>query len=98
MVGDLIEQRIFELIKPWNGRSWLTFKMPTMTRETSLNHSMRMDPEEAAELLQEIFNEFEMDFNKMNFERYFSTSKSKEKPLTIDMLMKSAEAGYWLFD
>ncbi|KAB0983819.1 acyl carrier protein, partial [Cronobacter sakazakii] len=37
---DRTEQRIYELIKPWCGRSWLTRRTPELTGETSLNMTL----------------------------------------------------------
>ncbi|WP_283011193.1 hypothetical protein QLY67_019915 [Cronobacter turicensis] len=55
---DRTEQRIYELIKPWCGRSWLTRRTPELSDETSLNMTLNMDPEDTAELLVTLFNEF----------------------------------------
>lgn len=98
MVMDGIEKRVYQLIEPWCGRSWLTLKKYPLSGETTLNHSLNMDPEEAAELIMEIFDAFGMDSDAMNFEVYFTKCRKDEKPLTINMLIESARAGRWLYD
>lgn len=96
---DAIAKRVYELIQPWNGRSWVTFKMPHLNGDTSLNHSMNMDEEEAQDLLDEIFTEFGLKHTDLNFSIYFPVSNRKDaKPLTINMLIESAKAGRWLYD
>ncbi|MBS1204124.1 MAG: acyl carrier protein [Proteobacteria bacterium] len=97
--ADAIEKRVYELVQPWNGRSWLTFKMPHLNGETSLNHTMNMDEEEAQDLLDEIFTEFNLIHSDLNFSVYFPFKNRKDaKPLTINMLIESAKAGRWLYD
>lgn len=96
---DIVEKRVYELVKPWNGRSWLTFKIPSLTGETSLNQTMNMDEEEAQDLLDEIFTEFNLRHADLDFRIYFPVKNCKEaKPLTINMLIESARAGRWLYD
>ena len=96
---DAVEKRVYELVQPWNGRSWLTFKMPHLNRDTSLNHTMNMDEEEAQDLLDEIFTEFKLRHTDLNFSIYFPVKNRKDaKPLTINMLIESAIAGRWLYD
>lgn len=38
--ADAVEKRVYDIVRPWNGRSWLTFKMPSLNGDTSLNHTM----------------------------------------------------------
>ena len=97
--ADTIEKRIYEIIQPWNGRSWLTFKMARLKDNTSLNQTMGMDDEEAQDLLDEIFTEFKLRHRDLNFNLYFPVKNRKNaKPLTISMLIESAKAGRWLYD
>ncbi|MEQ9885941.1 DUF1493 family protein [Pectobacterium zantedeschiae] len=95
---DAIEKRIYELIEPWNGITWSSLKIKPLAGETSLNHSMNMDPIEAADLLLEVFEEFSLNFDDLNFQAYFTKHRKDEKPLTINMLIASAKAGRWLYD
>lgn len=94
-----IEKRIYELVEPSNPRSWRTFKITPLTGETSLNNTMKMDEEEALELLEDIFSEFGLDLDDMDFFAYFPQQRKKEaRPLTLNMLIESARAGRWLYD
>ncbi|MBT0729239.1 DUF1493 family protein [Rosenbergiella nectarea] len=96
---DNVEERIYELVKPWNGRSWRTFRIPPLTGETSLNQIMNMDEEEAQDLLDEIFTEFNLRHADLHLSVYFPMTHRKDaKPLTINMLIESARAGRWLYD
>ncbi|KGD73040.1 acyl carrier protein [Tatumella morbirosei] len=95
---DATEKRIYELIEPWNGITWSALRVKPLTGETSLNHSMNMDPMEAAELLLEIFEIFNLNFEDLSFQSYFSKHRKDEKPLTINMIIESAKAGRWLYD
>lgn len=95
---DTIEKRVYELIERWNGLTWSSLKVNPLVGETSLNHSMNMDPIEAADLLLEVFEEFGLNFDDLNFQVYFAKYRRDEKPLTINMLIESAKAGRWLYD
>jgi hypothetical protein len=86
------------LIEPWNGRSLLTFRKKTLTPETSLNLDMKLDPEDAAECLQNVFNAFEMDSDQVTFSFYYPENPREAIPLTIWMLIESARAGRWCYD
>lgn len=95
---DAVTKRVYEIIQPWNGRSWLTFKMPILSGDTSLNLTMNMEEEEAQDLLDEIFTEFNLEHTDLNFRVYFPVNNRKDaKPLTINMLIESAKAGRWLY-
>ncbi|MGQ8774537.1 DUF1493 family protein [Serratia sp. NA_112.1] len=96
MVVD-IEKRILEMVEPYNGRSWLTLKKPMLTGDSSLNYTMKIDEQEAMDLLDEIFTEFHLEHDTLDFSTYFPNDKSPPKPLTINMLIKSAKAGRWLY-
>lgn len=98
---DPLEQRIYELVTPYNPRRWLSNKRIALNHETSLNMMIEMDEEEAYELLVEIFNEFKMNIDDLNFYSYFPKSlkrKDMDRPLTVGMLIESAKAGKWLYD
>lgn len=95
---DIIEKRIFEIISPANPRSWRTFKITPLTLQTSLNHTMNLDEEEAQDLLKEIFSEFGLNYGDLNFEVYFPVNNRKTaKPLTIAMLVEAAKIGRWQY-
>ncbi|MGP2446635.1 hypothetical protein ACVW06_000109 [Pantoea ananatis] len=97
MVDD-IQSRVMALIEPWNGRALLTFRKKTLTPETSLNLDMKLDPEDAAECLQSVFEAFGMDSDQVMFSRYYPRNPREAVPLTIEMLIESARAGRWCFE
>ena len=97
MVDDT-QTRVMALIEPWNGRSLLTFRKKTLTPETSLNLDMKLDPEDAAECLQNVFDAFAMDSDQVNFSLYYPENPREAIPLTIWMLIESARAGRWCYD
>lgn len=100
MVGsDAAEKRIYELIRPYHGRSWKTFKIEPLSHNTVLNQSkgMNMDPLDAEELLTSIFDEFHINPEELKFSIYYPENRKDEKPLTISMLIESAKAGRWLY-
>jgi len=97
MVDDT-QARVMALIEPWNGRSLLTFRKKTLTPEMSLNLDMKLDPEDAAECLQTIFNAFEMDSDQVTFSLYYPKNPREAIPLTIVMLIESARARRWCYD
>ena len=97
MVDDT-QARVMALIEPWNGRALLTFRKKTLTPETSLNLDMKLDPEDAAECLQSVFEAFGMDSDQVMFSRYYPRNPREAVPLTIEMLIESARAGRWCFE
>ncbi|WP_028715577.1 DUF1493 family protein [Pantoea ananatis] len=92
------QARVMALIEPWNGRALLTFRKKTLTPETSLNLDMKLDPEDAAECLQSVFEAFGMDSDQVMFSRYYPRNPREAVTLTIEMLIESARAGRWCFE
>ena len=97
MVDDT-QARVMALIEPWNGRSLLTFRKKTLTPEISLNLDMKLDPEDAAECLQNIFDAFGMDSDQVTFNLYYPKNPREAIPLTIWMLIQSARARRWCYN
>ncbi len=97
MVDDT-QARVMALIEPWNGRSLLTFRKKTLTPEMSLNLDMKLDPEDAAECLQNVFDAFGMDSDQVTFSLYYPKKTREAIPLTIGMLIESARARRWCYD
>ncbi|KAF6677115.1 DUF1493 family protein [Pantoea vagans] len=97
MVDDT-QARVMALIEPWNGRSLLTFRRKTLTPEMSLNLDMKLDPEDAAECLQNVFDAFAMDSDQVTFSLYYPKNPREAIPLTIGMLVEAARTGYWCYD
>ncbi|WP_256843944.1 MULTISPECIES: DUF1493 family protein [unclassified Pantoea] len=97
MVDDT-QARVMALIEPWNGRSLLKFRKKTLTPEMSLNLDMKLDPEDAAECLQNVFDAFGMDSDEVTFIFYYPENPREAIPLTIEMLIESARARRWCYD
>ena len=97
MVDDT-QARIMALIETWNGRSLLTFRKKTLTPEMSLNQDMKLDPEDAAECLQNVFDAFGMDSDLVAFSLYYPKNPREAIPLTIGMVIESARARRWCYD
>lgn len=95
MVDDNIEQAVFKLVESYNGYwFWLRKRYP-LKKETDLNADFRMAPEDAAELLEKYAEEFSINPKHIDFGKFFINEP--HVPLTIDMLIKSAKAGRWLY-
>ncbi|GME47291.1 MULTISPECIES: DUF1493 family protein [unclassified Pantoea] len=97
MVDDT-QARVMALIEPWNGRSLLTFRRKTLTPEMSLNLDMKLDPEDAAECLQNVFDAFAMDSDQVTFSLYYPKNPREAIPLTIGMLVEAVRTGHWCYD
>ncbi|MGD9427055.1 DUF1493 family protein [Pantoea sp. NSTU24] len=95
---DATQTRVMALIEPWNGRSFLSFRKRTLTPETSLNLDMKLDPEDAAECLQNVFDAFEMDSDQVTFSLYYPEDPHEAIPLTVGMLIESVRARRWCYD
>jgi len=93
---DDTEKAIFALIEEYNGYwFWLRKRFP-LTHKTDLNKDFSMAPEDAAELLETFAEQFSINPKEINFGRYFPANNGKVgKPLTIQLLIDSARAGYW---
>ncbi|WP_264253681.1 DUF1493 family protein [Pantoea sp. RSPAM1] len=76
----------------------MTFRKKTLPPEMSLNLDMKLDPEDAAECLQNVFDAFGMDSVGVAFSRYYPKKPREAFPLTIGMLIESACAGHWRYD
>lgn len=97
MVKDNIEKAVFELVETYNGPGLFSGKRPVLRRETDLNDDFRMLPEDAYELLVKYSEQFNINPKDINFQRYFPDDLSApHAAITIDLLIRSAEAGKWL--
>lgn len=70
MVDDTLAH-VIAIIEPWNGRSLITFRKKTLMPDMSINLDMKLDPENAAECLQNVFDAFVMDSDQMIFSLYY---------------------------
>jgi hypothetical protein len=110
MVDD-IEQRIFALVRRYNGVYLFNNekKQRLLTRDTDFDTDMQLDVSEAEDLMDEFFKEFQVERGQFKIETYypdepFSWNPFKKFPpvpvpdFTIGMLIESAKAGKWLYD
>ncbi|MDX6021623.1 DUF1493 family protein [Scandinavium sp. V105_16] len=108
MVDD-IEQRVIALVTPYSGvYMFRKKKYDTYTAESSIHFDFRLDVDEAEELMNAFFTEFNVDPGNFKQETYypeveFSLNPFKKQRVdvpdfTIGMLIESAKAGKWLYD
>lgn len=110
MVDD-IEQRIYALVRPFNGVYLFNNKkrQKIFTPETDLDTDLKLDVGEAEDLMDKYFSEFNVQRDNFSVEIYFpyepfSWNPFKKRILipvpdfTIGMLIESAKAGRWLYD
>ncbi|MNC22638.1 hypothetical protein D3C75_706440 [compost metagenome] len=109
MVDD-IDQRVIALITKHS--SYYPFrkqKRDTFTAESSIHFDVRLDQGEVEELIADFAREFTVDVSAFNVEAYYPEVKHSWNPFkkpdpvdvpdfTIDMFIKSAKAGKWLYD
>lgn len=109
MVDD-IDQRVIALITKHS--SYYPFrkqKRDTFTAESSIHFDVRLDQGEVEELIADFAREFTVDVSAFNVETYYPEVKHSWNPFkkpdpvdvpdfTIDMFIKSAKAGKWLYD
>lgn len=97
MVTERIAKAVFALVEDYNGRSLLTFKRFKLELNTDLNEDFRMDPLDAYELLERYAATFNIDPRTIRFDAYFPQDfTAAHDPLTLQLLVESAQAGRWL--
>ncbi|AYH09695.1 DUF1493 domain-containing protein [Pectobacterium parmentieri] len=95
--GQDVEKEVFKLVETYNGRSLFSRKRFELRHDTDLNEDFRMAPEDAYELMESYVDKFDINPKTIHFERYFPESFSDpHDPLTIQLLIDSANAGRWL--
>lgn len=110
MTGN-IEQRIYALARRYNGVYLINNEQnqQLLNASTDLDTDMLLDVDEAEELMEEFFREFNVDRGSFNIKIYYPDEpfswnpfkKSAPVPVpdfTISMLIESAKAGKWLYD
>lgn len=110
MVED-IEQRIYALARRHNGVYLINNekKQKLLNADTDLDTDMLLDVDEAEEMMEEFFKEFEVNRGSFNIKTYYpdepftwnpfkKTSPVPVPDFTIGMLIESAKAGKWLYD
>jgi hypothetical protein len=97
MVNEDIEKAVFALVEDYNGRSLFTLRRYKLERDTALNNDFRMDPLDAYELLERYAETFGINPGTITFAEYFPEDfNAPHDPLTIRLLIESAQAGRWL--
>lgn len=104
-----IEQRIYELIRPYAGTYLFNIKRVDLKPESDLDTDLGMDELEAEDLMKEFFARFNVDPGNFNIKTYFPDipvsfnlfKKTEPVPVpdfTVGMLIESAKAGKWMYD
>ncbi len=97
MVSEDIVKAVFALVEDYNGRSLFTLRRYKLERDTDLNNDFRMDPLDAYELLERYADRFGINPGSITFAEYFPEDfNAPHDPLTIRLLIESAQAGRWL--
>ena len=97
MVSEDVEKAVFALVEDYNGRSLFTLRRYKLELDTDLNNDFRMDPIDAYELLERYADSFGIDPGSITFNDYFPEDFTiPNDPLTIRLLVESAQAGRWL--
>ncbi|MET3701440.1 DUF1493 family protein [Citrobacter sp. UYEF32] len=104
-----IEERVYELIRPYAGAYVLSGTPVPLTPDTDLDSDLSIDELEAEDLMEQYFNELHVERGNFNIKTYFPDTQvswnpfKKREPVpvpdyTIGMLIESAKAGRWLYD
>jgi hypothetical protein len=82
-------------------------ELKQITKNWTLEDDYHLVPEDAEDLLIDVFEHFNIDYSNMNSDNYIEQERSiwnifnkkvKIKPLTVEMIIESAKAGKWLYD
>lgn len=97
MVNEDIEKAVFALVEDYNGKSLFTLRRYKLELDTDLNNDFRMDPIDAYELFERYADIFGINPSTITFNEYFPEDFSAPHyPITISLLIESAQAGRWL--
>lgn len=110
MMTDEISQRIYELVRRYDGV--YLFKQKMLTPQIDIDTDLNFEREEAQALMEEFFLEFSVDRGNFLIETYYPDEPSlaailnpfnkREVPVvpdfTLGMLIESARAGRWRFE
>lgn len=97
MVKEDIEKAVFTLVEDYNGKSLFTLRRYKLELDTDLNNDFRMDPIDAYELFERYADSFGINPSTITFNEYFPEDFSAaHDPITIRLLIESAQAGRWL--
>ncbi|MNC19298.1 hypothetical protein D3C75_672270 [compost metagenome] len=106
-----LKERIYALARRHNAVYLINNKkkQKLLNVDTDLDTDMRLDIDEAEELMEEFFKVFEINRGSFNIKTYYPDEPFSWNPLkksspvsvpdfTIGMLIESAKAGKWLYD
>lgn len=104
-----IEQRIYELVRPYAGTYLFNIKKVKLSPDTDLDTDLDIDESEVKDLMDNFFRIFNVERGHFKVETYYpcipfslNPFKRSEPVLvpdfTIGMLITSAKAGRWLYD
>ncbi|EAB2133802.1 DUF1493 family protein [Salmonella enterica] len=107
MVSDILEQRIYELVRSHDGI--YLFKKKELTPSTDLDSDLRLEDDEALALMDDFFTTFNVDKGNFSLTTYYPPEPPLKHLLnpfrkndipqvpefTIGMLIASARAGRW---
>lgn len=90
-----IEAEVYRLVEEYNAPG-LFSRRRKLSPTTDLDEDLRMDPLDVYELLERYTEQFGIEPKTITFDIYFPEDLSKKHPpLTIELLIKSAQAGSW---
>lgn len=106
---DGIEQRVYDLIRPYAGTYLFNLKKVELAPETDLDTDLNIDELEAEDLMNGFFEKFNVERGNFKIDVYYPISHFSWNPfnkispvlvpdLTVGMLIESAKAGRWLYD
>lgn len=106
---DNIEQRVYELVRPYAGVYLFSSEPVELTLESDLDTDLDLEDLDASDLIDTFFRELHVQRGNFKIETYYPDipfswnpfKKTEPVPVpafTIGMLVESAKAGKWLYD
>lgn len=85
---------------------WFKPGYKKITKDWTLNDDFRLVPEDAEDMLLDVFTHFNIDYSGMDTRNYIEYEypfwqkkpETEIKPLTVAMIIESAKVGRWLYD
>lgn len=109
MVTNKIEQQVIDLVTKYSEFYILGVKRyDTYTPQSNIHFDVKLDQDDAEGLMVEYFSCFRVEKGNFSLEVYYPPLKFSWNPFkkqvvdipefTVEMLIESAKAGYWLYD
>lgn len=106
---DNLSQRVIDLVTRHSGvYMFRRNKYDSYTAESNIHFDVRLDVDDAEEMMEEFFTEFNTERGNFKIETYYPDVPLTWNPFrkqmvdvpdfTVDMLIESAKAGKWLYD